>query len=495
MAYPKSSHDEDDLDFTWGSSPTDGGPGSRSGAQKPPPRRKRPAHTPGTSLSVIGPAIKEVMDTETGEHHLVAKVIGTDYSELIKLRMVVRTALHKDRPLYRCSICGVPVYLCRTLSEQRFFFKHRHEDGNCPAVTRGELNHKELNALKYNGAKESALHRKMKEWVVECLTADGRFVEIREEARWVGAWSGEWRRPDVRATYNGIPIAFEVQLSTTFIDVIAERRSFYLEQGGLLFWIFAVFDSEHRRMTEEDVFYNNNQNIFIVDAASRRASIANNEFVLECVWAEPTRDGGTSAFHRKKVSFHDLTLEPSSQRAYYFDFDGRRQQLRDEVAADKIRLQEAAAAQDQQLRDDFEVWWGGNRYEERNGKQPWAEFRNQLCQRGIKLPVRLSELDLALVTALYSAKNNTPWGQRKKKLVEVAHSIAGAHKEHFVWFMHAVRKYGRLESMRTEGDPKKWAVKYALCKSEYKTDPGPFLPSPDHQDLIEFLFPELCPLP
>jgi hypothetical protein len=63
---------------------------------------------------------------------------------------------------------------------------------------------------------------------------------------WKGAISGEWRKPDVRATYNDVNIAFEIQLSTTYLDVIVGRRQFYLEQGGLLFWIFALFDNEHR---------------------------------------------------------------------------------------------------------------------------------------------------------------------------------------------------------------------------------------------------------
>jgi hypothetical protein len=167
----------------------------------------------------------------------------------------------------------------------------------------------------------------MKNWIVQCLTVGGRFEDIRQESRWVGALTGEWRRPDVSATFNGIPIAFEVQLSTTYLNVIAERRLFYPEQGGLLFWIFAVFDSEHRRMTEEDVFYNNNQNAFIVNAQTLMDSIATNEFLLECVWAEPTKNGGISAFHRKRVSFHDLTLDTDSQRAYFYDFDRAKKRL------------------------------------------------------------------------------------------------------------------------------------------------------------------------
>jgi len=225
---------------------------------KPLRRRKRPEHILGTSLAVLNPEIKEVLRMETGDHLKVESVIGSDYAELIKLRMAVRTAIQNDREMYRCSICGVAVYLCRTKNEQRFFFKHRHESGNCPAITRGALSQKEMDARRYNGAKESARHIKMKDWVAECLAADGRFTEIELEPHWKGTLTSDWRKPDVRAVYKGLPIAFEIQLSTTYLNVIAERRQFYLQQKGLLFWIFAIFDSERRRMTEEDVFYNNN---------------------------------------------------------------------------------------------------------------------------------------------------------------------------------------------------------------------------------------------
>jgi hypothetical protein len=484
MESPPNSFDDDDLNFTWGSSTSEAAVSGRPKSALPPPRRKRPEHAPGTSLSVIDPAIKEVMAIDTGEHHPVATVLGTDFAELMKLRMAVRTALYKDRPMYRCSICSVPVYICRTKSEQRFFFKHRHEDGNCPAITRGDLNQKELDARKYNGAKESTLHLNMKNWIVECLTADGRFEDIRQESRWVGPLAGEWRRPDVSATFNGISIAFEVQLSTTYLNVISERRLFYLEQGGLLFWIFAVFDSEHRRMTEEDVFYNNNQNAFIVNAQTLVDSVANNEFMLECVWAEPTKNGGTSAFHRKRISFHDLTLDKDSQRAYFYDFDGAKQKLADD--ANNVA---------QGLRDDFETWCGACGYYSKNRDAEWAEFKRRFHTYGFTFPRYLSGVDFSLFLSLYSAKNNKPWGSRRKKLVEVAHRVATAEKPNLTWFMHAVRKYGHLATMEAEGDTQKWRVKYQGCRREFLQNRELYQPPTDKLALVEFLFPELSPLP
>lgn len=68
---------------------------------------------------VPNPEITKVMDTETGEHLPVAQVIGSDYAELVKTRLQVRAAMHAGDPLYRCSKCFVPVYLCRQALRSR----------------------------------------------------------------------------------------------------------------------------------------------------------------------------------------------------------------------------------------------------------------------------------------------------------------------------------------------------------------------------------------
>jgi hypothetical protein len=184
------------------------------------------------------------------------------------------------------------------------------------------------------------------------------------------------------------------------------------------------------------------------------------------------------------TSFHELTLEPEQQRAFYFDFDARRQELQD-----------AANAERQQLRDDVEKWMGETGYYSETAHEAWAQFRARFRRQAIELPHYLSEFDRALLTVLYSAKHNRPWGQDQKKLVEVAHRVAGAYKHHLTWFMHAVRKYGRLDSMRAEGDPSRWRRKYEECRVEYAADPAPYRPRREHQAVVEFLFPELVPMP
>lgn len=444
--------------------------------------QERPVH--GEPLWVEKPEVKEVLDTESGRHVTVAAVMGTDYERLMQLRMDVRSRVRKEDPLYRCSLCGVAVYICRTKESFKFFFRHQHEDGSCPAQTRGALSQDEINARKYNGAKESKLHRRMKDWVCQCLAADGRFQDIAQEPIWKGPLTGERRRPDVRAVYNGLPIAFEIQLSTTHLVVIAARRDFYQQEGGLLVWLFAEFDTEHRRMTDDDVFYNNNLNAFVVTTKTVEASAEAGEFRLECVWAVPTKGGNPSGLHRRVVPFHELTLNPNAQQAYYFDYAGAKQRLKGDAEAEK-----------QQLRDDFEAWMGVSGYYGPQSSQDWCAFRARFGRFGVHLPHYDSQIDRELLTGLYSAKNNCPWGQGQRYLVEVAHRVANTEKNHLTWFMHAVRHYGYEDSMKAEGKPGLWQRRYEELRAEYRQSSAPFEPKRDAQAMVELLFPELIPLP
>lgn len=450
------------------------------------PARRRAQERPnaGERLWVEKPEVKEVLETETARHLPVAEVMGTDYERLIQLRMNVRSQVRKEDPLYRCSMCNVAVYICRAKESFRFFFRHQHEDGSCPAQTRGELSLDEINARKYNGAKESKLHRRMKEWVHNCLTADGRFQDIAQEPTWKGSLTGERRRPDVRAVWGDLPIAFEIQLSTTHLDVIAARRDFYMQEGGLLIWLFAEFDTEHRRMTDDDVFYNNNLNAFVVTTKTVETSLEAGEFRLECIWAVPTKGGGHSGLHRRIVPFHELTLDPKTQQAYYFDYATAKRQLAADIEAEK-----------QLLRDDFEAWMGVTGYYGPSSTQGWQRFRDRFARFGVQLPQYNNHIDRELLTDLYSAKNNQPGGQGQKHLVEVAHRVANSEKDHLTWFMHAVRHYGREESMKAEGTPGLWQKRYEQLRAEYKEDRSLFEPKRDAQSVVELLFPELLPLP
>ncbi len=464
--------------------------GKNQGQQNPqrtalaPSKRQRELPPAGEPLCVDKPEIAEVLDTVSGRYQRAQDVIGSDYAALVQLRSQAKAAHFKDKPLYRCSICLTPVFICARKDGQKFFFKHSHEDGSCPAITRSALSQDEIDARKYNGVKESQAHLQMKDWLEACLKADPRFSLVSKEARWAGRLTGEWRKPDVSAVYEGVRVAFEIQLTTTYLDVIVKRREFYLQEGGLIFWVFASFDNEHRRLTEDDVFYNNNQNAFIVNPGTVKESLEQKRLTLECVWQAPTADGSHGALRRQRVAFDQLTLDQATQRAYFFDYEGAKQQLFS-----------ARNDQAQALRDEIDAWWHKKRDDTPAQRdQDWAKFVPRLRKLGVEAPYQF-KVDFILLTGLYSAKHGRPWGQEKKRLVEVAHHLASSERDRFVWFMHAVKTYGREVAMASEGDPSKWREKYKRTKAAYRADPQQFEPKRTSLALAEFLFPELCPFP
>ena len=110
------------------------------------------------SLAVEDPAVPKLLESSTGEERMAAEIIGSDRSQLMQLRMAVKTSIKEGEPLYLCAECFTPVYLVQRAKMKRFFFRHQLEDGRCSATTRGELSQQQITAIKYNGVKESHLH-------------------------------------------------------------------------------------------------------------------------------------------------------------------------------------------------------------------------------------------------------------------------------------------------------------------------------------------------
>lgn len=443
-----------------------------------------PAET--ETFSVENPEVAEVLDLRSGQHLAHEKVIGTDYEKAIQLRMDLQTGIKRETPRYACSLCGVPVYLVSRAEQRRFFFRHTLEDGRCPARTRGELSQEEIDARRYNGVKESDLHLEMKLWVAQCLEADPQFTSVLTEKRWSGALTGEWRKPDVRAIYQGIPVAFEIQLSTTYVNVIAGRRDFYLREGGLLFWVFANFDAGARRLTQDDVFFNNNRNAFVVSNTTRDTSVRESRFQLDCIWAAPTLVG-TAELQRKLVAFDELTLEQARQRAYYFDFDGAKLLLKTKAREDELRRLTP-------LREKFEAWWLTYAQTDQANYKVWGELRRECAAEGILLPTYSNKMPRPLLNALYSAKYGRVIGWRFKTFVEVAHRIEPGHRGYLYYFRRALAAYDRAGQMLAEDKSGKWALKVKRYKALIQQNDPAYVPDATHGRLVELLFPEIFPV-
>lgn len=448
-------------------------------------------------LAVTNPEIPVVLESSTGRELPMCEVIGDDLARLMQLRMAVATSNQEDRAMYLCPECFVPLSLLSRKECRRFWFKHTLEDGRCSAVTRGELTQEEINARKYNGAKESFLHRQMKQWLVESMQASGRFLAVHPEQRWTGSVTGAWRKPDVSARVGALKFAFEVQLSTTFLDVIAERRRFYTLEGGLLFWVFAHFEDDGRRLTQDDVFYNNNQNAFIVSQATRDASRAAGKFLLDCVWSEPGYWNAEPVLRRQRVSFDELTLDQDKQQVFFFDCAGAQARRRADEDAERASWPM-----------QFEAWWlqvaGKHKslydQEDETHQFPQCAPRNWDDWGMISLtPLRFygkdMRLPVAMLNCFYSAKHGRPVGLNRKHFIEVAHYLAESYPRYLMWFRRALKVYDRAELLEQQDKTGNWAKRVRAYRQDMRADPEKYAADQKHQRLFEYLFPELLPLP
>ncbi|MBK7022709.1 MAG: hypothetical protein IPH41_04070 [Sulfuritalea sp.] len=426
---------------------------------------------------VDDPEIKEVQDMDSGAILTVQDVIGADKDRLIRLRMNLAEAGEEREDKYTCPICGVGVYLvCRRRGdEKRFYFRHRVEIGNCPAVTREPLSKEEIEARKYNGAKESRAHIRMKEILAESISRDPDFSDLQIEKVWKGMERATWRKPDVSAVWrNKIRVAFEVQLSTTFLHVIAQRRVFYRNQGGLLCWVFKTFDIEAARMTQEDIFHNNNRNLFLASEKTLRASKECGALMLDCRWAEPK--AGSEAvswgWNGRLAAFSEMTLDQNGQRVFLSD--------RDSLDASEIH-----AADESVFKKRFAAWWAsGDR-----GDAEWESFRREFRRRRVILP-RWPREATGVLNALYTAKEGRPVGWDHPKFISAAHTVAGSHKKVLRAFRAALRAYGRASQIKAEDAEGRWARKVAAYKEKLAARDPDYERDRNFDSLIAYLFPE-----
>jgi hypothetical protein len=441
------------------------------------PRQQTP------SLVVADPEIAEALDLETGEIRPVRDVVGDDYEKALQLRMALRQGIAAGEPLLACPLCAVPVHLVSLAQERRFYLRHETEDGRCPARTKGGLSEERILAMKYDGARESAAHKRMKDIIAESLRGDPDFSGVEIERVWKGEDANSRRKPDVRAVWKGtLPVAFEVQLSTTFLRVIAERRDFYLRHGGLLFWVFNRFDMADARLTQEDVFYNNNRNAFVASEETLAASEAAGSLVLECVWSEPSFEDGQILWsqHRRHAGFGELTVERDKQRAFLFDADAARERCE-------------ALTKDWPLRRDFREFWmtrGGAHDDAR-----WLDLRRRLSERGISLPRWPSDGEglVSLLDTLYSAAEGRPVGWRYADLVKIAHHVFDKHKGHLWPFKLALAAHGRGQQIVAEDATGKWrSAKVKAYREAWSRGDSAFAPDRRHDALVAFLFPEIA---
>ncbi|MGX7744776.1 DUF6035 family protein [Rhodopseudomonas parapalustris] len=204
------------------------------------------------------------------------------------IRRSATRARNEGQPAFVCDHCGFAVYAPREPKTRLPFWRHhKGAPRSCPWWTGEPGSTDDVSASQFQGAQESPLHLRVKHLVAELLAADphtepGSVVideyVVYEESR---------RRPDVRAIFDGKPIAIEIQLATTQIPIIVAREDFYRREGRHLIWLtwnFVPVERAHLLTAFEDIFYSHNKNLFSLDDEVVSESRTKGAFLVRAFW-------------------------------------------------------------------------------------------------------------------------------------------------------------------------------------------------------------------
>lgn len=455
------------------------------------------------------PAINEARSLRTGRLLDATRLIRSfDYAGAIRLRGVLKDAANRGRPRLVCPMCGVTLFLASSM-RKNFYLRHRSEDGSCPAVTHNGLTEAEMRAMKYRGAQESAAHLRTKELLVRSLAADPGFTEVRVEATWraseglVGL-----RRPDVSARRGDLRAAFEVQLSTTFLDVVLGRKRFYRDEGAALIWVLPSFDPSYRRMTTDDILFGNNSNILVVDEATVAASIAASQVIVRVWYRQPRIEGEhiVDDWVERLVSWTDLLIDLDRQTVCAFDFSAAESaaivelgRLRDQQkAAEAAKWRAPSEAAERDLRTEVFEWAlsGDHVVDVVAYHRRWAELNYDLAAYRADLLGLATDLrvPIRMVKVIETAKAGKPVGFGFDTLVEVAHHLFHQRPELLKGFGFLLRAYGHHHLLAEQDASGKWAGKVAAHRRAMRHEPR-FQLAEDEQRLFDFLSEGLCRKP
>lgn len=470
---------------------------------------KKGARKSAPKGTVVDPRIPELRVKSTGKildaHPLAARAY-IDEEWRHKKRNQLVEAIQRKNPLWVCPLCEVPVKLSSS-RKGNFFFRHAvKEDGRCLYKTKDPLPDN-VRAAKYNGAKESDAHKEMKTRLLESLYADPSFPHdwILEERRWKGASPWEWRQPDVQAVRDGQRIAFEIQLSSTFIDEVVARREFYLRQGGILIWIFQGVEKENPRLYQGDILFNNNGNLFVVDDETVSTSIQERRLYLRNYHLIPDVTSGVNSptwSEGELVPFDTLTLDVGTQRAYGFDYESALA----EFITNELELRKESCRNT--LR---ELWLNHdpihyNIFHDQSIEDECIRLKDNLVTVGVTLPSfgdKGSNFESVshFIYQMLSVVSGKPIGTNLRDILGVWNNVFQNWKGYAWYFCVLASQYQMLPSLRKQDEEarakrptnkKGQAIKTFDEKLQVVRDGhnGDYKPSPQVASIAAFLFPD-----
>lgn len=408
--------------------------------------------------------------------------------EIIEVRDWIATQtekqIHSLRPKIRqensekfsCFYCGHDVLLRKHKCGGHYFAhkeKTASEKAECIYQQSRMISSEERDRIRYHGQREGLRHIKTKELTVRVLRSDPRFSEPEIEKRWT-SFSDGWRKPDVASVWNGQRIVFEVQVSNTYPQVVAERTDFYRKQETLLIWIYDRLKEKDWRTQHADNFCSNGQHLFLVDEEcaifSEPKGCAYFRIYTQRPEVEPFKcktDGKwrLKIVHKEYfelVPFSSLSLNVDSQTATYFDIEKEQFIANHKVLCAEVQAGYLDDAHDL-LAKSIQEFFGDKRPIDKENLKGWA----------------------ALICGIESKKLEQPIGTKYTNVIEVLNLI---HDHYPNFFPHLVQILDRLKIDPHSQRSGKWKKRVSdFYEGKYKGGPIP-QPHAKSRRLLEYIY-------
>jgi competence CoiA-like predicted nuclease len=268
-----------------------------------------------------------------------------DQDRLIELRHELELAIQKKiAAKYGCWYCKGLASLRAVRSDKRIIYFKAIHSLECKEKSKN-LSREQISRIKYNGQQEGELHLILKRKIAELLELNkinkGEIQEVvieKPRKLTTDPSSHEWKKPDIfthfyknKCIYN---IAFELQLSTTFLDVVISRQDFYKRDGSYIIWVFNNFDHERRnqKMMQLDIVVSNNKNAFVINEITIAESYKVNDLVLICHYKSYHRKGSeiVSKWNEQLITLSDLCFD-DDYKVYYYNSDAEYNNLNKQI--------------------------------------------------------------------------------------------------------------------------------------------------------------------
>lgn len=243
------------------------------------------------------PTIEKVVKQKNEEWVIIKSIeffkdqhLPTRKLELFEIRQHIINGLKIGFSPYICSYCKIPVKIGGGVpgeNTQSLHFRHAQRSPNCIYNDSSKFTREQILCIKFNGAKEGYQHEYLKNTIASILRDDKNNLPLNVEVEKVvrsEVVSKEWRKPDIKVIYPDKKIVIELQLATTFVDVILERSDFYKQEGFYLIWILDKFSTDLKEQTfsQTDILVSSNYNVFVFDKEMEELSKKRNQLHLKC---------------------------------------------------------------------------------------------------------------------------------------------------------------------------------------------------------------------